>query len=245
MLKATPSGMSNTSILLTSSSSTSAPSPSPLPSEISNDTSSILSVTDDLSEELEQRGFIISRSATYLRLMPRQLNTSEGKRHVSTIPVKLVRAHNTGRCSHADSYFAAATVEYLKDLATLFGLKSVFVMIQDDNARVPFGIPAAKQQAPLLMQFWNIVSNYQIMILLLLKKNKLIPSHDPTYIGIRFSKHDHSTAFTHLAELSKFLSLTKFKHHSHMDNNELKPIFILFIDSDLDENPRFPKARQC
>ena len=34
---------------------------------------------DDLSEELLNRGFSISRSATYLRLIPRRSNTSEGK----------------------------------------------------------------------------------------------------------------------------------------------------------------------
>ncbi len=75
----------------------------------------------------------------------------KGKRHVSTVPVKLVRAQNTGRHPHPDSHFAAATIEYLKDLAMLYGSKSVFVISQDDKARVPLGLPAAKKQAPLLM----------------------------------------------------------------------------------------------
>ncbi|CAF4303346.1 unnamed protein product [Adineta steineri] len=74
-----------------------------------------------------------------------------GKRYVSTIPVKLIRAQNAGRNTHLDSQFAPATIEYLKDLAMLFGSKSVFVISQDDKARVPLGLPAAKKQALLLM----------------------------------------------------------------------------------------------
>ncbi|CAF4223568.1 unnamed protein product, partial [Rotaria sordida] len=213
---------------------------------------------DDLSEELENRGFSISRSATYLRLIPRRSNTSEGKRHVSTVPVKLVRAQNTGRCPHEDSHFAAATVEYLKDLAILFGSKSVFVMSQDDKARVLLGIPAAKQQAPILMhlEYYIKLPDHDFVVA---EKHKLIPSvygalifkskqlsySGSTYIGIRSGKHDHSTAFTHLADSYKCLSLTEFKCYSHTDDNKLKPILIVFTDGGPDENPRFPKARQC
>ena len=174
------------------------------------------------------------------------------------MPVKLVRAQNTGRCSHEDSHFAAATIEYLKDLAILFGSKSVFVMSQDDKARVPLGIPAAKRQAPILMHL-----EYRIELpdhdFVIADKHKLIPSvygalifkneqlsySGPTYIGIRSGKHDHSTAFTHLADLSKCLSLTEFICYSHSDDHQLKPLLIVFTDGGPDENPRFPKARQC
>ncbi|CAF5063316.1 unnamed protein product, partial [Rotaria sp. Silwood1] len=189
---------------------------------------------DNLSEELENRGFSISRSATYLRLLPRRSNTSE------------------------DSHFAAATVEYLKDLAILFGSKSVFVISQDDKARVPLGLPAAKQQAPILMhlEYRMELPDHDFVVA---EKHKLIPSvygalifknkqlsySGPTYIGIRSGKHEHSTAFTHLADLSKCLSLIEFKCYSHTDDNKLKPILIVFTDGGPDENPRFPKARQC
>ncbi|CAF3887047.1 unnamed protein product, partial [Rotaria sp. Silwood1] len=195
---------------------------------------------DDLTQELQKRGFSISRSATYLRLISRRSNTIEGKRHVSTVPVKLVCAQNTGRHPHVDSHFAAATIEYLKDLAMLFGSKSVFVTSQDDKARVPLALLAVKKQAPLLMHL-----QYRIElpdhVFFIAEKHKLIPS----VYGIRSGKHDHSTAFTYLTDLSKCLTLDEFKQYSHTDNDEIKPIFIIFTDGAPDENPRFPKARQC
>ena len=52
---------------------------------------------DDLCRELNERGFKISRSATYLRLLPKRGNTQEGMRHVQTVPVKLLRPENSLR----------------------------------------------------------------------------------------------------------------------------------------------------
>ena len=52
---------------------------------------------DDLCKKLEDLGFIICRSAVYLRLMPRQCNSLEGLRHVETVPVKLLRPENSLR----------------------------------------------------------------------------------------------------------------------------------------------------
>lgn len=47
---------------------------------------------DKLHEELNSIGYNLSRSATYLRLIPRNSSSIEGKRHVPTVPVKLCRA---------------------------------------------------------------------------------------------------------------------------------------------------------
>ena len=47
---------------------------------------------DQLTEELKKVGFNISRNGTYLRLLPKNSNTIEGRRHVTTVPVKLTRA---------------------------------------------------------------------------------------------------------------------------------------------------------
>ena len=52
---------------------------------------------DDLHSELKNLGFLLSRSATYLRFLPRRGNTSEGYRHVQTVPVKLTRPENNLR----------------------------------------------------------------------------------------------------------------------------------------------------
>ena len=46
---------------------------------------------DDLCKELESLEYKICRSATYLRLLPKRGNTIEAKRHVQTVPVKLLR----------------------------------------------------------------------------------------------------------------------------------------------------------
>ena len=52
---------------------------------------------DNLNSELAHRNIRISRSATYLRLIPHSSNTGEAKRHVETVPVKLLRPENSLR----------------------------------------------------------------------------------------------------------------------------------------------------
>ena len=64
-----------------------------------------LKTLDDLQEELKKQGFRISRSALYLRLFLRCFNTSEEKRHVSTVPVRLRRPENTLREKNPDRLF--------------------------------------------------------------------------------------------------------------------------------------------
>jgi hypothetical protein len=51
----------------------------------------------DLWKELEARGYIISRSGTYLHILSKRCNTKEGLRHVETAPVKLLRPDNSLR----------------------------------------------------------------------------------------------------------------------------------------------------
>ncbi|XP_065648784.1 uncharacterized protein LOC124808903 isoform X2 [Hydra vulgaris] len=47
---------------------------------------------DELGAELEKRGYNLSRSVLYTRLLPKRSDSLEGKRHVHTVPVKLMRA---------------------------------------------------------------------------------------------------------------------------------------------------------
>jgi hypothetical protein len=85
-------------------------------------------ISDRFKHELiinYSQGFKISRSATYLRLLPRRANSSEGKRHVLTVPVKLIKARNTERKKHK-THFATATINYLKDLAVTMGSGPIF-----------------------------------------------------------------------------------------------------------------------
>jgi len=46
----------------------------------------------DLHVALQDKGFSLSLSALYLRLMPRRWNSIEAKRHITTVPVKLMKA---------------------------------------------------------------------------------------------------------------------------------------------------------
>jgi len=120
-------------------------------------------------------GYCLSRSATYLRLLTRNYVTAEGKRHVTTVPVKLCKAANSLRKDHVDAHFAAACFNYLKDLTVLMGPECSFFLSQDDKARIPLGLPAASKQAPLLMHL-----EYRIQLpghdWVVSERHKLIPS---------------------------------------------------------------------
>lgn len=85
---------------------------------------------DDLHMALESRGFEISRSGTYLRLLPLRSNTSEGKRHVKTAPVKLVRALADLHKAHVDSKFCTASIRNVESLASLLGQETVAFLSQ-------------------------------------------------------------------------------------------------------------------
>ena len=62
---------------------------------------------DDLHQEITNLGYQVSRSALYLRLEPRCRTTHQGKKHVHTVPVKLVRPQNNLRKGHSDRAFAS------------------------------------------------------------------------------------------------------------------------------------------
>lgn len=52
----------------------------------------------ELKMKLEEVGFSIKESNLYLRLLPRRTNSTEGKRHVVTVPVKLAKPDNSLHC---------------------------------------------------------------------------------------------------------------------------------------------------
>lgn len=106
---------------------------------------------DELRKALDDAGFKISRSAAYLRLLPRRSDSSEGKRHVTTVPVRLARAQNDLHAQHTDTAFATTFINYLEELASLLGPQQTTFISQDDKARVPIGVTAAHKQTPMLM----------------------------------------------------------------------------------------------
>ena len=60
-----------------------------------------------------------------------------------------------------------------------------------------------------------------------------------TYIGIRSSKHNNSTAFTHHQDLKRFKELSPDIFNT--ETGETKPILVKGVDGGPDENPRFDK----
>ena len=106
---------------------------------------------DQLTEALNRGGYSLKRSSVYLRLLPRNLLSKEGKRHVTMAPVKLISAKNSKHQIHPRTNFAKATINDLQELAGLLGPRDVTFHSQDDKAKVPIGITAASKQAPLLM----------------------------------------------------------------------------------------------
>ncbi|KAF2889213.1 hypothetical protein ILUMI_16960 [Ignelater luminosus] len=162
-------------------------------------------------------GYNISRTALYYRLIPRNVNTKDGRRHVNTVPVKLIRSSNSLRKEHENTHFCAGQIKHIRDLVELLGLQAVNVLCVDDKARVPLGLPAAQKQAPILMRYERQIlmpdHDYPIA-----KGLKLIPSvigvlcfkdwkvsySGPTCISIRGGAIDSSTAETHRQDLIKY-----------------------------------------
>jgi hypothetical protein len=70
----------------------------------------------ELTNELDKKGFTISR--TDLRLLLHRSSSTEGKRHVTTVPEKLLRAQNDAHSKHVDQFFAAATFKRLDEIAS-------------------------------------------------------------------------------------------------------------------------------
>ena len=106
---------------------------------------------DDLTEALKDEGYNLSRSAVYLHLLPRNVRSNEGKRHVKTAPIKFIRAQNDIHSKHVATKFAHSTISALEELAGVPGPQQVTFHSQDDKAKVALGLPAASKQAPIVM----------------------------------------------------------------------------------------------
>ena len=104
-----------------------------------------------MCKELEKLGFIISRSATYLRLQAKKKNSNEAKRHVKCLPIRLLRPENNLRKENVDRMFAKSLVDDVHDVYSLFGPDCITFLSNDDKARIALGLPAAKLQTPILM----------------------------------------------------------------------------------------------
>ena len=212
---------------------------------------------DDLHKAITNLGFSVSRSALYLKLLPRDGSTIEGKRHVNTVPVRLVRPQNDLRRKHPDRMFAAETSFACDKIATTIGPLACVYLAQDDKSSVFIGKTAAKVQAPILM-------NMRVRVRLpdhdfcVGSRHLLVPSviahcnidtkagvsySGTTYIAVRSSKHNNSSAFSHQEDLIRFR-----EHHPEVfevpDTGEVKPVLIKSVDRGPDENPRYENNKK-
>ena len=166
--------------------------------------------TDDFHSELTHFGFNLSRSATYLRLLSRRSDSREGKRHVQTVKVKLVRPESSLRKKIPDRLFTKSFMDDLFKVCELIGPKSVLVLSIDDKARVKLDLAAASLQSSMLksMDYKVRLPDHSFVVgerYLLTpsvygvcdidEKGRLICSGD-TFILLGSRKHDLSTSFT-------------------------------------------------
>ena len=207
---------------------------------------------DDLRTILSSKGYNLSRTALYYRLVPANTRHIDGKRHFSSVKVKICRPQNNLRKQHADGHVAMASVKCARDLAQLFGEEHVFFLSQDDKARVPIGLPISKKQDVMLMHL-----DYKVSLpdhdFLIGANHKLIPSvyaccqkksdgsigySGPTYVAIRSGKHDSSCAESHREDFDQLLMLEEFKQHVYQTKGEVKPLIFVSVDGGPDEAPK-------
>ncbi|CAG8694169.1 39817_t:CDS:2 [Gigaspora margarita] len=208
---------------------------------------------DQLHTALEQINYKISRLATYLRLLPKWFNTEEGKQHVKTVSVKLLRSQNTARKRHKNTHFCASFVRNIKEIVSLLGPQSVLTIFQDDKARISLGLAIANKQAPILMRV-----EYRVELpdhdWIVAKKHKLIPFvyailemqsgkygnaeaitySGLTFIRIRSGKHNTSTAYTHSKDFDDLMSDERLHNFTTTEDADGGP----------DENPCYKKTIQ-
>ena len=215
---------------------------------------------DDLTKELKHQGFSLSRSGVYLRLIPRSWSTQVGKRHITTVNVKLKKAQNDEHRSHDDAKFTKATYDALITMCSVLGPIDVACISQDNKVKMFFGIPAANKQSTIVMNMeYNVkLPDHDFFVT---AAHKLTPSviaglkievdkfdnavsySEPTYIGIRSGKHDSSTAATHASDLRHLYdSVDEFKSLLHRADGITKTVLIILIDGGPDENLHYKKT---
>lgn len=216
---------------------------------------------DELTKELKNHGFNLSRSGAYLHLLPRRSDTTEGRRHVRTAPVKLIKAQNDAHEKHPDGFFCTASIRAMEEIASVLGDNEVTFLSIDAKARVPIGITAASKQAPLMMHL-----DYKIKLsdhdFVKAPSHKLIPDvyagikiksnsigdqnavtySGPTYVAIRSAKHCQSSAYGHNRDMKELFSLKEFDSIMQTDDGSPKPVRMITCDGGPDENPRYWKT---
>ncbi|CAG8758483.1 9845_t:CDS:2, partial [Gigaspora margarita] len=197
---------------------------------------------DQLHAALKQMNYKISHLASYLRLLPKWFNTEEEKRHVKTVPVKLLRSQNTARKRHENTHFCASLVRNIKEMVSLLGPQSILTIFQDDKARIPLGLAAANKQAPILMRVeyrvelsdhdWVVAEKYKLSIHLCDIRNT------------KCGKHDTSTVYTYSKDFDDLMSDERLHNFTTTKDSQSKPVVLILADGGPDENPCYKKTIQ-
>ena len=193
--------------------------------------------------------------------MPKRSASFEGKRHVTTVPVKLIRSQNDHHAKHIDGQLCTATIKHLEGVSSILGPDAVCFISQDDKARVPIGLTAANKQAPLLMHVeykvtlpdhdWVVAARHKLIPSVYagiqnngdgLGKPEAVTYSGPTYIAIRSGKHASSSAFAHGLDFERLLQLEEFYSITRDACQNVKPIVVFSVDGGPDENPRYQKV---
>ena len=173
----------------------------------------------------------------------------EGKRHVTTAPVKFYKSKNSKHALRPSTKYAQASVTFHS---------------QDNKAKVSTGLTAPNKQAPMLMymEYQVTLSDHDFvvapkhkLILSVISDMKLVKSKDltndavtypgVTYIGIRNAKHSASSAFAHFQDMMRVLSLPEFATSFQVDRHEEKKVMIVTVDGGPDETRDIKKTINC
>ncbi|KAG5672151.1 hypothetical protein PVAND_002304 [Polypedilum vanderplanki] len=178
----------------------------------------------ELTDALHREGFNIGKSTVYYHLLPKNQKTIDGKKHIQTVPVRLIKAEKSLHQQHQDAKFCSSTINNLYELASFLGNNEVSLISQDDKAKVPIGIAAAHHQAPLLMNL-----EYRVKL----------PDHD----WIVAEKHKLTPwSYSHAKDFNRIYELEDFEEFLYTKNSLPKPVLILLVDGGPDENPRYQKT---
>lgn len=118
----------------------------------------------------------------------------------------------------------------MEQLVSILGARQVAVISQDDKCRIPLGLSAAKNQAPILMHLeykvilpdhdWVVAPGHKIIPSVYegikiedgkIGDPKSVSYSGPTYIAIRSAKHCSSTAASHAFDFQELMHLEFFK----------------------------------
>ena len=88
---------------------------------------------DDLHSALIEKRFTISRSVTHLKLMPKRSSSTEGKRHIETVPVRLCKPQNDAYTKHEDADFCFSLANDLTFIASILGSEETIFISRDDK----------------------------------------------------------------------------------------------------------------